>query len=299
MNAQTYEYEKLEEEKEDAATRISSLESEKKDDVTLPEFVKEIPTKQRRKESGELVTIEYRWNDIDIIGDNLKIKFIKYKKGENFEGVYRINKKDGADSILLKHNHLVYILRKTTKRVAVGLLNIYKQLKDLVENVVGWLKTTFGNVYLIAKVDKGSWSFNEAVCDGPEINILTMEKLDEKKKSRICESITSKMLELHRKGLLLKGFSLNNVWLSNSTILFADLRNLKLAKKKSVFVEEFRKTLNYLFTIGMLDRSDVYATIAYYVAAMEENCSDWYNEKKGTHADHFNITLEIEKTIYN
>jgi hypothetical protein len=275
----------------------TSVEIEKKDELNLPAFVKELPTKKRKTENGGFVTIDYDWCHVST--DEIKIKTIEYRNTEDFETLYRINKNDGVDSIVLKHNNRVYVLRKTTKAVALALVNAFERLKGLVENVVGWLKTLLGNVYVITKIDKESWTFDKDLADGSDINVLKIEQLDEKNKEKFCELLVTKLIELQKKGLVLRNFSINNILLANRTLLFADLRNLKLAKKQSTFVEEFRKTLNYLFNIGLATRGDVYAAIAYYVNAMEENCREWYKEKKEREAaNQFDIALEIEKTIY-
>lgn len=278
----------------------STLNAEKKDEVALPKFVKELPVKKRIKESADLVTVDYEWNEP--ISDDIKVKSIEYKKDERLDDLYRIIKKDGSDDVLIKHANKTYVLRRTTKNIALALMNIYNRLEGLVENVVGWLRTLLGNIYMIVKVGRWNWTFNKNLANGNgyELNSLSIDSLDEKNKEKLSELLVPKLVELQKKGLVMRNFSVNNLWLANDNVIFADLRNLKLAKKKSVLVEEFRKTLNYLFSVGIVTRADVYAAIAYYISTMEDSCSEWYSERIGKNAnDSFDVALEIEKATYN
>lgn len=276
----------------------SSLDAEKKDEIALPEFVKELPKSKKKKESAELVTVDYTWGNVSEQG--MKIKTIEYRKAEALDDLYRINKPEGSDNVVLKHNTRVYVLRKAAKNVVLALINASSRLKGLVENVVGWLKTLFGSVYMIVKVDAGSRTLDQRLENGSEVDVVSSERLNAQNKERLCEAVVERMVELQKNGLILRNFSVNNIWLTGDSVVFADLRNLKLTKKKSVMVDEFRKTLSHLSNAGLASKADVFAAIAYYIAAMEDGCSEWYAEKKGKQAnDHFKVALEIERMVYN
>lgn len=270
---------------------------EKSEETALPQFVKEVPLKVRKRDNGQTITIEYEWGPFD--GGNVKISEIEYIKGEQLNNLYRLPIVDGTDTFTLRHGQSIYILRKTTKTVAVALLNVCRRLKGIVETVVGWMRTVLGDVYYISKINKGSWAFDKNLTANLEIQMLSVENLARRQKQRLCELIIEQTVALHKQNLVLRNFSLSNVILNDTGLLFSDARNLRLVKRCSVLAEEFRKMLRNLVSAGLLSVEDIYHSIAVYSAAMEESCSKWYIEKKGRVGDQFEIALEMERSVYS
>ena len=125
----------------------------KSDDTALPEFVKEVPS-SKKSIYGSSVSISYSWKQN--FGDFIKIKSIEYRDGEDLSDLYRINGKDGVDSIVLKHKSVSYILRKTTRDVANALYTSCEKLRAYLENVVGHIRTLLGHFYIISKISAPS-----------------------------------------------------------------------------------------------------------------------------------------------
>jgi hypothetical protein len=275
-----------------------SLDAGKHDEQQLPDFSKEVPESTKRTEHGNTVHIEYHWKHTTP-SDIMKIEKIDFRNGEDLEDLYRIAARDGADSICFTHNSTTYIMRKTMKEIAHALYNAYGKVKGALESVVGYIKSVLGNVYVIAKVDEESWSFDKRISKGA-VNYVDVDSLDAKNKTRLSELITEKLSDLHANNLIIGRFSLNNVLLSGDDMGFTDLRRLRVSRKKSFVIEEFKNVLQYLLAIGFASREDVYCSIAYYTQKNEKSCNEWYEEHSGKKAsDALDIVNRIEEEVYN
>lgn len=282
----------------DTKTLVSEIEKfDKHDDMALPGFVKEIPTDVKRNESGgtDTVTIDYKWESAS--EGNIKIKRLVFRKGEPFEGLYRINIDKEESTFSLEQKGAIYIFRKTSEDVADALFEAARSVKTCAEDIVGYIKTVLGNVYMIAKTIKGSWTFDRELANG-EIKHIDHDKLTEQQKRRLFDLIIEGLVELNASKLLLKDFSLNNVMLTNKSLVFTDLRNLRAARKKGSLVEEFRKTLRYLIAQGFGAKEDAYKAAAYYCAALSDTCDAWYYEKTGTKpSDSYEVAVTLERAV--
>lgn len=275
-----------------------ALDAGKTDEQQLPDFSREVPSFKRRSEHGNTVHVEYDWKTTS--SDVLKIQKMDYRKGENLDELYRVAARDGADSISFTHNNVTYIMRKTMNEIAHALYNAYGKVKGALENVVGYLRTVLGNIYVVARVDGDeTWSFDKRISKG-SINYVDVDTLERKNKSRLSEMITEKIADLHASNLIIGRFSLNNVLLNKEDVAFTDLRRLRVSRKKTFVIEEFKNVLQYLFAINFASREDIYASIAYYAQRNENSCHEWYQEKTGKKADDvLDIVSKMEEEVYN
>jgi hypothetical protein len=277
--------------------RLHALEAGKHDDYLLPEFTKEVPTSSRKKESGDTVTVEYDWRDTK--SEHIRVKKIDFRSGEKLSDLYRVAARDGADSITFVHDNTTYILRRTVREIAQALYNAYGKIKGGLENIVGFLRTALGNDYVISKVEHDSWAFDRRIAKRG-INYVDVDSLPRTNKSRLCEMITERIAQLHSSNLIIGRFTLNNILLGKDDVTLTDLRKLRVSRKRSYVIDEFKSVLQYLFAIGVASREDVYAAIAYYTAENEEGCREWYQEKTGArNPDQLDVAGRIEEEVYN
>jgi hypothetical protein len=280
-----------------ADEKLHELESGKHDDYELPEFSKEVPVTSRRHENGNDVTVEYDWKRTE--SPSIRINRVTFRAGEDLSDLYRIGARDGADSICFRHNNTTYIARKTAHEIAQALYNAYGKIKGALEDIVGYLQTVLGNDYVVSKVEHESWAFDRRVARG-NVQYVDVDTLEPKNRSRLTEMITEKIAELHASNIIIGRFTLNNILLSGDDMKLSDLRKLRVSRKKSYVIEEFKSILQYLFAIGFATREDIYCAIANYTARNEGSCTEWYQEKTGAKkADPFDVAAKIEEEVYN
>jgi hypothetical protein len=276
----------------------TTIDSSKLDDYELPVFSKEVPSASRRSVSGETVHVEYEWKDGK--SEAVRVKHIDFRKSEDdLTDVYKVSARDGADSICFKHSNTTYIMRKTVKEVAQALYNAYGKVKGALENIVGFLKTMNDNFYVISKAERDSWSFDRRIAKHG-ISYVEVDSLDRRGKARLTEMITEAMAGLHSSNLIIGRFTLNNVLLHGNEMKLTDLRKLRVSRRRPFVIEEFKSLLQYLFAIGVANREDVYAAIAYYSSQNEAGCNEWYQEKTGKKpADALDVVGKIEEEVYS
>ncbi len=277
--------------------RLHIIEAGKHDDYELPEFTKEVPFSSRKREGADSVSVEYEWRNMN--SEMLRVRKIEFRKGESLSDLYRVAARDGADSITFTHNSTTYILRRTVREIAMALYNAYGKIKGGIENVVGFLRTAIGNDYVISKVDQEAWAFDRRIAKG-SIHYTDIDSLDRKSRSRLVEMIYERIAGLHASSLILGRFSLNNILLTDKDLVFTDLRKLRVSRRKSFVIDEFKSILQYLFAIGLATREDVYAAIAYYAAENEESCQEWYQDRTGKRAaDSLDVVGRLEQDVYS
>lgn len=280
--------------------RIHELEATKQNDYDLPEFSREVPVSSKKRETGHDVAIEYEWktNDTPIV----RVKRIDYRDSEKLDDLYRVAARDGADSLTFKHNGSTFILRRTAREIARALYNAYGKIKGAIESIVGYLRTALGNDYVISKVEHESWSFDRRVARD-DIRYADVDALDRNGKSNLCQMITEKIAELHAENVIMGRFTLNNILFSKDDMTFTDLRKMRISRKRSYVIDEFKSMLQYLFATGIATREDIYCSIAYYTTKNEESAREWYAEKKGVSKDNapeaFEIACALEEEVYN
>ncbi|MBN1170014.1 hypothetical protein JXA56_03240 [Candidatus Micrarchaeota archaeon] len=273
------------------------LEIGKSEDYDLPEFTKEIPKSSKKSESDSTITIEYEWDQI--FSPSIKVKEIEYRSGERLEGLYRINARDGADSISFTHNGTTYILRKTMKEIARAIYNAHGKIHGAIENVIGYLRSVAGMDYIISKIENESWVFDRRIARGPVIHV-EVDDLDQKSRTKLIEMITEKISELHANNLIIGRFTLNNILLGKEDMKFTDLRRLRVSRKRSYVIDEFKSILQYLYAVGIASKEDIYVSVATYAAANEKSCNEWYEQKTGkAPEDQIDLVDRIEEDIYS
>ena len=138
--------------------KLEELSSEKVEDSRLPEFSKEVPTSSKKTEIKDQTAIEYEWKEDK--SDLIRVKNIQFNSSELLDDFYRVNARDGTDSLCVKHNRTTYILRKTGKDIACALNKVQSKLSQVFNKVVGYMKTVAENYYVIAKVEGLVWAFD-------------------------------------------------------------------------------------------------------------------------------------------
>jgi hypothetical protein len=277
--------------------KLHELETGKTDDYELPEFSKEVPVVSRRHDNGDSVTMEYDWKRTE--SPSIRITRATFRSGEELADLYRIAARDGADSICFRHNNATYIVRKTIHEIAQALYNAYGKIKGALENIVGYLHTVLGNDYVISKVEHDSWAFDRRIAKA-NIQYVDVDTLHGKSRSKLTEMITERIAELHASNLIMGRFTLNNILLSGNDMKLSDLRKMRVSRKKSYVIEEFKSILQYLYAIGFATREDIYCAIANYTTRNEGSCAEWYREKTNTKsADPFDVAARMEEEVYS
>ncbi|MFH2105680.1 MAG: hypothetical protein ABII22_00320 [Candidatus Micrarchaeota archaeon] len=278
---------KLEEKKEERELKL--------EDKKLPFFSTEVPISSQKSESDEIITVTHNWNDSE--APWIRVKKAEYLKGEDLDGIYSINIRDGAEKAMVKKLGFSYVLRKASRIVARSLFSAMRKAKLCIEKVVGFLTTMCGNTYLISKISKGTWSFDKSIHD-ENVNILEIESLQPSEKDKMFEMVTEKMIELHSNRFLIKEFSMENIIMTDNDIYFADPRNLRTTRKLSILADEFKAVLKYFVSLGM-SRGAAYNSIAVYTQSAKDATNEWYTEKTGKKAkDEVELASEFEKDLF-
>ncbi len=274
------------------------LSSEKLDDTSLPEFSREVPLASKKYDNGFDTHVDYEWKENN--SELIKVKSICFRADEDLQDFYRVNARDGTDSVCVKHNRAVYILRKTKKEVAHALHKVNGKLSGAFAKIIGFLKTVVGNCYTIAKVEGAGWSFDRRLTRSNNINYVDIDNLSDDEKTRLSELISEKIADVHSGSFVIGSFTMNNVLLSENDLKITDLRGLRVSRKRSFAVEEFKSILQYLISVGLAKTKDIYPCVATYIARNEGACTEWYSGKsKKKNADIFEIASCIEQEVYS
>lgn len=280
----------------DAGGRQMELDSSKRDETVLPQFSKEVPVSSRQSAHGNSISVQNSWKESR--SDRIRAREITFRKSESLSDIHMINARDGVDTVSVRHAGSTYIFRKTTSEIAMAIFNAYSHVQSGLENVVGWLRTMLGSAYIISKPEHSSWSFDRRLARHDNLNYVDPDCLDESQRKNLCDMIIQNIAALHSRRLVLGGFTLNSVLLTNDGVQFTDLRGLRAARRRSFCVEEFKMVMEYLFALGLLKREDMYLAIATYNAANEEGCEEWYAEKSGKPSrDPYEIANRMEAEI--
>ncbi len=275
--------------------RREEINEAKSEDVTLPLFSKEVPVSSSKYEANGNVVVEYSWKESR--GPSIKIKKLVYKKEEDLRNLHRIHRKDGCDRLSVVLNGKTYILRKTLGTIAQALYNASGKIKASLERIVGYLQTLFGNYYVISAVEDAAWSFDREIAFGG-ISYMELENLEAPHRKRLLDLIVENLSKLHSKNIVLGGFTLRNVLVSDSGLTFTDLRNMRVSRKKPFLVSEFRDIIKYLSSVGVLEKEDVDCAVTYYSSENEQSCREWYCENfRKEPSDEMEIATKLEKDI--
>lgn len=279
---------------EESVKKLSS-ELTKPDDSNLPEFVKDVPISVKKIKSKDSVSLEYQWGDT--YSDTIKIKKIEFRSDNDLSGIYRVNEKDGTNTLVVKYNNFNYIFRKTTREIALSLYRVYNKLKSSVEHIVGYARSLLGNFYIISKIENICWVFDKKLSGNQHMRTLDVGELEDSERKKLSDLLIEKTIHLHSNNLVIRNFSLDNVMLTNDSVLFTDLRTLRLSRKRTLLVEEFRKLLAYLFRLSLFSHADVYHAAAVYYSSCEKTCTEWYKENTGKNDSGYAVVAAIEKGV--
>ncbi len=269
---------------------------DKVDDTELPVFTKEVPRTVSKETTAKSTKISYTWGKS--LSNSIKISSIEFRNDESFENLSKLSILDGEDTAIFTHNSSLYIIRKTAAAIARSVFIVYARIKSVTESIVGYFKTLFGNSYLISKIEAGSWSFDPQLAQkNTSIRLLTPSLCTSVQKDRLVDLIAKKLSSLHGKQLLFGPFTLRNFILTDATSYFTDLRNLRLSRKRSLLVIDFKNAIKSLFSLGIATPENLYPAIAAYSVANEAACAEWYQEKSGGSADLSMITHALEEEI--
>ncbi|HLD59437.1 MAG TPA: hypothetical protein VI912_00460 [Candidatus Bilamarchaeaceae archaeon] len=265
------------------------------EDTSLPFFSKEVPETSKKSEEEGIVTVNHVWNDVETPW--VRIKTIHFLKDEELENLFSMNVRDGVERASVKKQGFTYVLRKVVKIVASSIFAAFRKTKMCIEKIVGHLTTTGGNTYLISRVDKGTWTFDKTTKD-ENIKHLTLDELDDSQKNRLFELITEGVIELHTNRFLVRGFSIENVLLTNERVFLSDPRNIRTTTRLSLLAEEFRAILKELVSLGM-GRGQAYTAIATYVHKANDASTEWYKKEYGKNPkDVLELAGELERAVY-
>ncbi len=278
--------------------KLHEIEAGKYEDYELPEFSKEVPVASRMTFDGNTAVLEHDWKEAPLT-QSIRVKRAEFRKSEHgLYDLHRIAARDGTDSITFRYNGSTYILRRTAGEIAKAIYKAYDKIRCGIENIVGCLKTMLGNDYVIAKVDEDSWAFDKRISKA-NVHYVDVDSLDSRSKSKLCEMAIERITELHRLNLVIGGFSLSNILLGRRNAKLTDLRKLRVSRKRSVLVEEFKSMVQYLLAIGVANKADAYYSVAYYTTHNEGACDEWYSNTVGRKAkDSFEIASRMEQEIY-
>lgn len=274
----------------------------KEDDPALPAFTTDVPsssTSQIVSRDG-LVETAYTWNSLYSDSPFLRVRTTVLRSGEDLSRLLRLRVRDGTDTIAVRADHSIFLLRKTTLDVARALLSVAAKIADHTEALIGYLQTLAGSVYSIAKLSCGLWTFDSNLWANPgAFQPVDLARLDPHQKQRLCELIQDKLLAFHSQNLVLRTFTVHNILMSVRQLLLTDLRDLRSARKRSMLVDDFCAVMRYLVTAGVASRGDVYQALAHYSVAMEPACREWYQERKGEAArDSLALVAQMEQELY-
>ncbi len=278
-----------------AGEKQGEIDSAKQEEVMLPLFSKEVPASSKKYEVGGNVVVEYTWKENR--SPNIKVRKLVYRKDEKLGNLHRIHRRDGCDRLSLVLNGKTYVLRKAISSVAEALYKASGKIKASVEDIVGYIQTLLGNHYVISKIDGEAWSFDREISFGG-IRYMELENLEQAHRKKLLELIVEKISELHAGNLVLGGFTLRNIILYHNNIRFTDLRNMRVSRKKSLLVDEFKNIMKYLTSMGFVDNEDLGCAVAYYSSENEHGCREWYSENfKKEVKDELELAEKLEEDI--
>lgn len=253
----------------------------------------DIPVEKSIKESERTFSVSNKWPD------NLKrsnrISRIIYNKKEqlgDLNTIYNI----GGDVIRIEHNNIQYVLRKATLDVARAIVNIYSKIKKHVEEIAGYLVTLSGAVYIITRTNVAFFSFNSELSSGVS-RYQNPRFLDNEEKLSIFEKTIERLIELGKKNLLIKDFSLKNIIYSGKLVLLGDLRNLRMSVNPKMLISSVRSFLKQLLSLGLITKEEAVYLITYYMGGNMELCLSWFESEYSKPAEDIEVLEALEMHI--
>lgn len=263
---------------------------EKKEDASLPAFAKDVPIRTMIKKHGSSVLVEYEWNVLG--GEEIKISMARCKGDDNLQYVHKIKIKDGAEVGTFRIADTTYIIRKTSEDIAKELMKTSGKLKASVLEVIGYFKTTKGNVYTVSKVEKDSWSLDKRL----GLKTFSLDSMKDGEKRNLSDMITEELVKLCKQGYALKDFSPMDVIVTRRKIVLGNMTALvKVGATKTV--DSFLGNLKVMVKGGISKKEDVTYGIALSFGAMKDECAEWNKERGMGAEDELAMMNRMEKEI--
>ncbi len=221
--------------------------------------------------------ITYKWENPQ--KNPLKIKYICYDNGENFEGMYRISTEDGCDSHTLHHRNRVYYIRRSNVRRITEIKQLLRDKKLPSEKIIGEMKTIGENWYLITAPLPRSIVFEPKLSEGM-IPFRNPENLTHQEKEKIVEQIINILSEAHEKNVSLGIINIGNLIQNEDKLYITDLRNVREARVEEGLVEEFIASIARICKRLSLSVEDLLPHLVEYIERNKEKCRTWTRKKE-------------------
>jgi len=245
-----------------------------------------------RKKSA--YSIKYSWkkqNPSAILIESMEFS------DRNLRYLHQIEAKDGSDSVAFTHSGFTYIARKTTLKAAKRLLAAAEKIGECVSSIVAYFRTLAGNIYVLSRVDKASWSLDRNL-SAPHLQGASWDDFDSAHKSRFAELATEMMVKLHKSGHVFTNPVPSEVMLDTRKAFVADPRDLKPMRRTHEGVDNFILMLRGLLRRGFSCDGTLYYCLSMYVNSMEGECRGWYKKnKRSAPADLFQVAQELESRV--
>lgn len=250
------------------------------------------PLSFRRK--GSLYSIKYSWKKQNPL--SIHIESMQFSD-QNLRYLHQIDAKDGSDSIAFTHSGFTYIARKTTLKLARRLLSAAEIIGDCVSKIVAYFRTLAGNIYILSRVDKATWSLDSAL-SAQHLQGASWEDFDSAHKSRFAELATEMMVKLHKGGHLFTNPVPSEIMLDTKKAFVADPRDLKPMRLTHEGVDNFILMLRGLMMRGFSCNGTLFYCLSVYVASMEDECRAWYKKnRRSAPLDLFQVAQELENHL--
>ncbi|MBN2477801.1 hypothetical protein JXB01_00745 [Candidatus Micrarchaeota archaeon] len=251
---------------------------------------KEISSKNRK-----IMHVKNEWKKTD--ASAMHVSELYFFEGESLEDLDRIYRPEGTEVINLTYKNSTYLLRLTTEKKARALLKFYNRLKNSIENIVGFLKTTLNSVYILSKFDEKFWTFDHRL-KGGKIAYVHPLKLGSTALREVSDSLIRSLSILNKKRFFVSEIGFRNILFNERSAILTDLRNLQYARKGSPAVREFKNLMKKLASVLWLNKPEIIYLIALYMGGAEELCCEWYSSKfKKSPEESVDILEALEKNI--
>ena len=250
------------------------------------------PVHFRRK--GSIYSIRYSWKKQD--ASAIHIESMEFSD-RNLRYLHQIDAKDGSDSIAFTHSGFTYIARKTTLKAARRLLAAAEKIGECVSGIVAYFRTLAGNIYILSRVDKATWSLDRNL-SAPHLQGASWDDFDSAHKSRFAELATEMMVRLHRSGHVFTNPVPSEMMLDTRKAFVADPRDLRPMKSAHEGVDNFILMLRGLLRRGFACDGTLFYCLSVYVNSMEGECRAWYRKnRRSAPADLFQVAQELESRV--
>lgn len=253
----------------------------------------EAPIQKEMRKSNGIAYVSKQWKEEQ---SHAKVKRVVYFEEEGLDNLNTVPV-NGEEVVRVEYRGTNYILRKTKEPIAKAILNVYSRIKDRVEQIVGYVVTVTGLVYLISRVKEVMFSSNSNVCAG-NLKYCECSELSKERKEQIAEGAVEHIIELNRKNLLVQGMGTENLLYNEQGVRLGDLRGLRMSTKPATFLVELKVFLRELVRKGWVSSAGLTYLLALYIGAHPEMCASWYAEEYGKEAkEEIEILEALEERV--